>query len=186
MKNWISDYIRRTQRIYDALPIDQVIRIAELLKRTHAEERMIFTFGNGANAAHASHFAADLGKGASDKLDKPFRILSLNDNSAWMTAIGNDYSYEDVFLRQISNYAQPGDVAFTMSVSGSSPNCVTAVRWANEHGLHTVAIVGARRGELADLAEIAIVLDDTHYGRVEDVQIAICHMLAGLFIEKAI
>lgn len=186
MKAWISDYIRRTRDIYDALPIDTLIQIAELLKRAHAADRMIFTFGNGANAAHASHFAADMGKGATDTMDKPFRILSLNDNAAWMTAIGNDYCYEDVFVRQISNYAQPGDVAFTMSVSGSSPNCVAAVRWANEHDLHTVAIVGAKRGELADLAEIAMVLDDTHYGRIEDVQIAICHMLAGLFIEKAI
>ena len=60
---------------------------------------------------NSSHFATDLGKGASDKLGKRFRVLSLNDNVSWMTALANDYSYEDVFAGQLQNYGKPGDVA---------------------------------------------------------------------------
>jgi D-sedoheptulose 7-phosphate isomerase len=100
-----------------------------------------------------------------------------------MTAIGNDYSFEDVFSRQLQNYARPGDLALCMSVSGSSPNLVRAMRWARDNGLSTVALVGARRGGLADVAEHVLVIPDTHYGRVEDAQMTICHMLCYAFME---
>src|SRR4026209_2159234 len=101
-------------------------------------ERQIFVFGNGGSAANASHFATDLGKGASDKLGKRFRCLSLNDNVSWMTALGNDYSYEDVFSRQLMNYGGRGDVAMALSVSGNSPNVVKGLQWAHDNGLKTI------------------------------------------------
>lgn len=186
MHDWIHQYIERTKQIYDTMPIDRIVDIARLFKTAHDEGRTIFTFGNGANAAHAAHFATDLGKGVTDATGRPFRTISLSDNTSWLTAVGNDYSYDEVFVRQLSNLGRPEDIAFSMSVSGNSPNCVQAFRWAKENGLHTVAIVGAKRGAMAELADITMVLDDTHYGRVEDVQIAICHMLACMFIEGAV
>jgi D-sedoheptulose 7-phosphate isomerase len=76
------------------------------------------------SAANASHFVTDLGKGSSDKTYKRFRCFSLNDNVSWMTALCNDYSYSDVFLRQLMNLAMSGDMAFVMSVSGNSPNLI--------------------------------------------------------------
>ena len=115
------------------------------------EERHISVFGNGGSAANLSHFATDLGKGASDKLGQRLRILSLNENVAWMTAIANDYSYEDVFWRQMENYARPGDSGPTMSVSGNSPNLVKAVDWANRNGLTTIALIGAAAAALPPL-----------------------------------
>jgi len=145
--------------------------------------RRIFVFGNGGSAANASHFATDLGKGASDKVGKRFHVLSLNDNISWMTALANDYSYEDVFVGQLQNYAGRGDFALGISVSGNSPNCVKAMIWAKQNGLRTAALVGARRGRMAEIADRVIVIADTHYGRVEDVQMTICHMLCYAFIE---
>jgi D-sedoheptulose 7-phosphate isomerase len=112
-------------------------------------------------------------------------VATVNDNVSWMTAIGNDYAYEDVFWRQLENYARPGDVLITSSVSGNSPNLVRAVEWANKHQLHTVALVGAKRGKLAELAAQVIVVGDTHYGRVEDVQMHILHMACYAFVECA-
>jgi len=161
--------------------------VAELigkLRTAYQEDRQIFVFGNGGSAANASHFATDLGKGASDRLKKRFRVLCLNDNISWMTALANDYAYEDVFVGQLQNYAQPGDIALSISVSGNSPNCVKALVWARQQGLHTVALVGARRGRTAEIAEQAIVIQDAHYGRVEDVQMTICHMLTYAFQEN--
>ena len=154
-----------------------------MLRDTLRANRHVFVFGNGGSAANASHFATDLGKGASDKIGRRFRVLALNDNVSWMTALANDYSYEDAFVGQLQNYGQPDDVVLSLSVSGNSPNCVKALEWAKKHGLRTIAVVGGKRGRMADIAEQVIVINDTHYGRVEDAQMAICHMLCYAFIE---
>src|SRR6266516_2099954 len=135
MKQWVADYLTAQQAAHGSIPIDAVARIIEQFRQALEEDRQIFVFGNGGSAANASHFATDLGKGSSDKLGKRFRVLSLNDNASWMTALGNDYAYEDVFVRQLMNYGHPGDLVMAMSVSGSSPNLVKAVGWAKENGL---------------------------------------------------
>jgi D-sedoheptulose 7-phosphate isomerase len=184
LDTWLQDYLTKQREVYAALPLDQVAAIVDLLRDAHAKGSQVFVFGNGGSAANASHFVTDVGKGSSDALGKRFKILSLNDNTAWMTALGNDYAYEDVYLRQLQNYAQPGDVALCMSVSGNSPNLVKAMKWAGENGVHTVGLVGAKRGGLAEICEHVLVVPDTHYGRVEDAQMTICHMLAYAFMEK--
>jgi len=188
MKQWISDYLRAQKAAHDSIPVEGVAEIVGKLRRAFLEDRQIFVFGNGGSAANASHFATDLGKGASDKLKlkskSRFRVLCLNDNVSWMTALANDYSYEDVFVGQLQNYARPGDLVIGISVSGNSPNCVKAFDWAKNNGVHTVALVGAKRGRMAEIAEQSIVVADTHYGRVEDVQMAICHLLCYAFLEN--
>jgi D-sedoheptulose 7-phosphate isomerase len=89
-----------------------------------------------------------------------------------------------VFVCQLENYARKGDVALALSVSGNSPNVVKAISWAKNNGLTTIGLVGAKRGALAETAEHVIVVDSTHYGRVEDVQMGICHMLCYAFMEN--
>ena len=184
MNQWISDYITAQKATLDSIPVEGVATIIKTLQQAHKEDRQIFVFGNGGSAANASHFVTDLGKGSSDKLGKRFRVLSLNDNVSWMTAIGNDYSYDDVFLRQLENYGRKDDVVLSISVSGSSPNCVKALSWAKKNGLKTIALIGAKRGGMIDIADQTIVINDTHYGRVEDAQMAICHLVCYAFIEN--
>ncbi len=183
MESWIRDYIAKQRQALDSIPAAEVAQAIETLRTAWRHSRNIFVIGNGGNAANAAHFATDLGKGASDVLGRRFRVMSLSDNSAWMTAIGNDYSYDEVFTRQLRNFAQPGDVLLCGSVSGNSPNLVHAYEWAARNGLQTIALVGAKRGRLAEIASQAIVIGDTHYGRVEDVQMHILHMLCYAFIE---
>ena len=185
MKQWISDYIKTQKAAHDSIPVDGVAQLVEKLRVALKEDRQVFVFGNGGSAANASHFATDLGKGASDKLGKCFRVLSLNDNVPWMTALANDYSYEDVFVSQLKNYGKAGDIALGLSVSGNSPNCVKALDWAKQNGLRTVAMVGAKRGRMANVAEQVLVINDTHYGRVEDVQMHVLHMMCYAFVERA-
>lgn len=184
MKHWISDYLRAQKAAHDSIPVEAVTELVGRLRSALQEDRQVFVFGNGGSAANASHFATDLGKGASDKLKKRFRVICLNDNVSWMTALANDCAYEDVFSGQLQNYARPGDLVLGISVSGNSPNCVKAFAWAKHNGLRTVALVGAKRGRMADIAELAIVIADTHYGRVEDAQMTICHLLCYAFMEK--
>jgi D-sedoheptulose 7-phosphate isomerase len=110
MKNWLQNYIAAQHRALDSVPLDAIARATETVRAAWREDRQIFAIGNGGSAANASHFATDLGKGASDKVGKRFRVLSLTDNVAWITALGNDYSYDDIFLRQLQNFARSGDV----------------------------------------------------------------------------
>lgn len=184
MQNWLIEYQRAQQATAAAIPLDQVAQIVKTFGAALREGKNIYVFGNGGSAANASHFATDLGKGASDKVGRRFRVLSLNDNVSWMTAIGNDYAYEDIFVRQLENYGNAGDVVLSLSVSGNSPNCVKALEWARRHGLKTIALVGGKRGRMAEIAEQVLVINDTHYGRVEDAQMTICHMICYAFMEN--
>jgi D-sedoheptulose 7-phosphate isomerase len=180
---WAAGYLAEQAKTIASIPPAAVAELVGRLREALVHDRQVFVCGNGGSAANASHFATDLGKGASDKLSKRFRCMSLNDNAAWMTAIGNDYSFEDLFVRQLHNHARKGDLLIVMSVSGNSPNLVKAVEWAKDHGLHTAALLSGRRGKLAELADTAIVIKDDHYGRVEDAHMGILHMLCYAFME---
>ena len=182
----MQDYRTKQKRALDSIPLDNVAQLIERLCQLRREDRELFVFGNGGSASSTSHFITDLGKGASDAGGGRFRCLSLNDNVAWMTALGNDYAYEDVFARQLMNYARPGDMVMVMSVSGSSPNLVKAVEWAANNGVVTIALVGGRKGKLAQMADEVIVIESEHYGHVEDAHMAICHMICYAFIDKAV
>lgn len=183
MKAYVTDYIQQQKAALESIPVEQVAALIKLFQKCLQEDRQIFVFGNGGSGTNASHFVTDLGKSASDRMYRRFRCLSLSDNVSWITAIGNDYTYEDVFLRQLQNYARPGDVVLVMTVSGSSPNLVKAVAWCRDNNVHTVALIGGQKGKLLDLADDVITIDSTHYGRVEDCHMHICHMICYAFIE---
>jgi D-sedoheptulose 7-phosphate isomerase len=183
MKPWITGYLEAQKQAVDSLDVEQLARLIQILAAAHAGDQQIFVAGNGGSAANASHFAVDLGKGASDKLKRRFRVLSLTDNTPWITALANDYSYEEIFVRQLMNLARPGDVWIGISVSGDSPNLVKAQEWAASNGLKTIALLGGKKGRLAALADEAVVVGDTHYGRVEDVHMHVLHMMCYAFME---
>ena len=183
MKNFLTDYIKKQKHTLDTIPLDKVAEIVTLFKEALENDRQIFIFGNGGSAANASHFVTDLGKGSSDKTWRRFRCMSINDNTPWITALGNDYSYDEIFARQLTNFANEGDIVFVMSVSGNSPNLVRAATWAKEKGVFVIALVGAAEGKLAAIADLAVVVNDAHYGRVEDAHMGICHMIAYAFME---
>lgn len=184
INGWIDRYRVAQQAATESIPTEAVAQLIEKLRIALAEDRQVFVFGNGGSAANASHFATDLGKGSSDKIGKRFRVISLNDNVSWITALGNDYAYDQVYVRQLTNYAKAGDIVLVMSVSGNSPNVVKAVEWAKANGVYTAALVGGKRGKLAEIADLAIVVRSEHYGRAEDVQMTICHMLCYAFMEN--
>jgi D-sedoheptulose 7-phosphate isomerase len=186
MAEWVAAYFGAQRAVLAAIRTEEVCALVGTLREAMEGGHKIFVFGNGGSAANASHFATDLGKGASDKLGKRFAVLCLNDNTSWLTALGNDYGFEDSFVGQLENYATAGDVAIGLSVSGSSANCVKALGWGRRAGLRTVALVGGKRGQMADVAEQVIVIEDTHYGRVEDAEMGICHAVAYAFMEQGV
>ena len=177
MLSWIDAYVAAQDRAIRSVPIAEIAAVIEVVKKAGREGRRIFVCGNGGNAANAAHFTTDLGKNASAAAPRPFKVLSIADNTPWMTAIGNDFTFDDVFVRQLTNHAEQGDLLIFASVSGSSPNLVAACRWAREHGLETIALVGGKRGAVASLVDHLLVIEDGHYGRVEDAQMNILHMI---------
>ena len=98
--------------------------------------------GNGGSGASASHAAGDLNKGVSYGREKRFRVISLNDNLATLTAYANDVSYVDVFVEQLKNFLRPGDLVIAISGSGNSPNVLKAIEYANQQGAITVGLTG--------------------------------------------
>lgn len=183
MRQWISNYINEYKRVLDAIPTDQVEELINKLKDCLSNDSQIFVIGNGGSAANASHFVTDLGKGSSDAVGKRFRCMSLNDNIAWLTALGNDYSYADVFQNQISNFARPGDLLVVLSVSGNSPNVVKAILWAKNNGIKTLALAGGQCGKITEISDESLIIDSKHYGHVEDAQMTIAHILCYAFME---
>ncbi len=185
MKDFVNDYLNAQEKTQRLIPKEKVADLIDIFTKAWKEDRRIFVTGNGGSAANASHFVTDLGKSASDAMGKPFKCVSLHDNTPWITAISNDYAYDQIFTRQLVNFAEPGDIIFAMSVSGNSPNLINAIEWGKEHGLFTICLTGAKRGRLAALGDFVIVIESEHYGRVEDAHMGICHMICYAFIEQA-
>ena len=184
MKNFLTDYIDKQKQTLDTIPVDRVTQVVNIFREALEADRQIFVFGNGGSAANASHFVTDLGKGSSDKTWKRFRCMSINDNTPWITALGNDYSFDEIFARQLMNFAKPGDILFVMSVSGNSPNLVKAAEWARQNDMKVIALTGAKKGKLEGMAHVSVVVNDEHYGRVEDAHMGVCHMVAYAFMEN--
>ncbi len=179
-----ESYIKQLQQTLGSLPQDAIAQLISWFAEAREQDRRIFVAGNGGSATTASHFATDIGKGASLGRDRRFRILSLTDNVGWITALGNDLAYEDVFVEQLANYAQPGDLVVAISVSGNSPNVVKAAQWAKANGCRTVGLIGGKGGKLLDLVDLPIVVPTEHFGRAEDAHLIITHIVGYFFIEN--
>ena len=139
---------------FSELDLSAVERIIDLLRDARQTSRQVFVFGNGGSAATASHMACDLSKTASSRRGPRLQAIALTDNVPLLTAIANDFDYEDVFVEQMATLWREGDVALGISASGNSPNVLKAVRYAREHGGHTIGFIGFGGGELARRAAI--------------------------------
>jgi len=184
-KEYTSKYLDLSIAALKELPLDAVSSLIQLLDEARRSGRTIFLCGNGGSAGTASHFANDLGKGASCGTNRSrFRVMSLVDNIPWMTALANDLDYSEIFVEQLINFAQPGDVLIAISGSGNSPNVLKAVRWANSSGLTTVGLTGLPGGELVRLAQHPIQVNSNHMGRIEDGHFLIQHLVGYFFMEQ--
>jgi len=181
---YIKQYKQKCREVLEKLPDGIIAELITVLKRTRDEDRQIFLCGNGGSAATASHFATDLGKGASLGREKRFRVLSLTDNVPWITALANDTDYSRIFVEQLQNYARPGDLLLAFSGSGNSPNVIAAVEWANQNELVTVGITGRPGGKLGQLAQHPIFAESSHMGFIEDAHFVIQHIVGYYFMES--
>lgn len=146
----------------------------------------IYFVGNGGSAATASHFAQDLATVGRKTGGKSFRTLSLTDNNSYITAIGNDLGYDQVFTEQMRHLFQSGDILVAISASGNSPNVLAAVELANKLGGTSFALTGFDGGKLATIANhvVLVATQKGEYGPVEDAHMIIDHVLTSYLQAK--
>ncbi len=181
MQTTIDSYIERLTATISRLPRDRVAKLGGSLLRAYRNDKQVFTLGNGGSSSTASHMAADLAKNTIGPNMRRFRIMSLNENTAIVTALANDLGYEHIFAEQLINVIRPGDVLIAVSASGNSPNVLEAIRLARRENAEVVALLGFDGGEAAKLADNAIIVPSWDYGVVEDVHLVINHMLVEYF-----
>ena len=159
--------------------IDDALR---LLSEIIDANNRIWVAGNGGSAATASHFATDLSR-CNNSFGEPVKGISLCDNSGLITAIGNDFGFDLIFSRQLSNVAVKGDLFVVISASGNSKNLLLAMEWAKDNELKTLALTGFDGGKAKVLSDTSLHVptSDGDYGVAEDVHSILCHFLSSQF-----
>ena len=163
--------------------IQTIAEVAEAMSLALADGHKLLFFGNGGSAADAQHLAAEL-VGRYQQERRALPALALTANTSTLTAIGNDYSYERVFARQLEALCSPGDVAVGISTSGKSPNVLSAMRAAKEIPVTTVGMTGMRGGELAALSDYCICVPSEQTPRIQEGHILIGHILCEVIEQK--
>lgn len=183
-KDFIAEYLREVTRCLNSLDKEKIELVIDVLVAAYKKDRKVFILGNGGAAAMASHMACDLGKGTLQRIyddtEKRFRVISLTDNVALMTAFANDLSFDDIFVQQLRNLVETDDVVIALSGSGNSPNVVKVIEYAKSCGAITIGILGFKTGgKVGKIVDYSIITDSTHYGPIEDMQSVINHMIAS-------
>ena len=181
--SFIQKYRRASEKALAALPIEAVIQLIELLDKNRQQDHQIFLCGNGGSAVMASHLASELGTEPLEERSRRFRVYSLTDNVAWISAIANDTDYSKVFVEQLKNLAREGDLLIAFSCSGNSENVIEAVHWAKQSGLTTVGITGQPGGRLAESADLVVAVPSSFTPHVQEGHMQIQHLISYYFAE---
>jgi len=184
MEAFVKNYIEDNLKLLSSLDTKAVAGVIAEFGKARDQDKRIYAIGNGGSASTASHFVVDMGKGASIGRKKRFKTIPLTDNMEWITALSNDLCYEDVFVEQLKNFAEPGDVLLAISGSGNSENVLRAVKYANEVGCVTIGFTGFKGGKLHTMVDHSIVVPSEHMGRIEDVHVILQHMICYYYMEN--
>jgi D-sedoheptulose 7-phosphate isomerase len=173
-------YLAYLKTVLERIDARAIGRFIEILLGARERGATIFFIGNGGSAATASHFANDLSVGVHGG-GKPFRVMSLTDNVAVLSAIANDYGYEEIFSRQLWTLGREGDVLVAISASGNSRNLLNAFEYARSAGIMTVAITAFDGGRMLPLANCSIHVptEPKEYGPAEDAHMVLDHLVSS-------
>lgn len=180
--NYADGYLRRLREVLEGIAQEEVEGFVSQLLRARERESTIYFIGNGGSAATSAHFANDLAVGTR-QLVKPFRVISLVDNVATLTALGNDYGYDQVFSRQVAVYGKENDLLVGISASGNSPNLVEAFDTAKTKSMTTIAITAFDGGRLREMADYSVHVPTSRgeYGPAEDAHMVLDHLITNYF-----
>jgi D-sedoheptulose 7-phosphate isomerase len=177
-----NDYLHKQLQQIDGTAIEA---LSQAFLSARKNNQTIFFIGNGGSAATASHFAQDLATVGRKAGVNSFRTLSLTDNNSYITALGNDVGYDNIFSEQMRYLFQPGDLLVAISASGNSPNIIVATEFAQKLGGKVFALAGFDGGKLATMADdtVLVATPKGEYGPVEDGHMIIDHVVTGYLLE---
>jgi D-sedoheptulose 7-phosphate isomerase len=178
--SFARQYVEYVGAVLRSIDVNEVAAFIATLLDARERGATIFFMGNGGSAATASHFANDLAIGTNSN-HKPFRALSITDNQACVTAIANDFGYQDVFERQLRVLGKAGDVAVGISASGNSANLVKAFEVARDMGIKTVALTAFDGGRMKAMSDegIHVPTGPKEYGPAEDAHMVLDHLVGA-------
>lgn len=183
----ITATLQEASRLHAQLPDAQValiVKAAQLMTEAIRGGHKIIWCGNGGSATQSQHMAGEfVGRFQQERRSLP--SISLTENMASVTAIGNDYGYDEIFSRQVEGLAQAGDVVVGLSTSGNSPNVLKGLQKAKALKLATVGLTGGTGGTMAGLCDVCICVPSPVTARVQEVHLTIGHILCGL-VEDAL
>ena len=182
MKKLISEYKKDIISFCENLNDDALASVCQMFLETYKNKKKFFVAGNGGSAGTANHFTCDFGKNAlpGSDINRP-KIISLSANIEVLTALGNDFSYSDVFSEQLKNLMDDGDLVLLISASGNSPNVVEAAKYAKTRNGRVISFTGFKGGKLKDLSDININVPSTSYEQIEDMHMLFTHVIVCYF-----
>lgn len=158
---------------------------AALLSSTLVTKGKVLICGNGGSAAEAQHFSAEL-MVRLKKNRRPISAIALTTDTSTLTACGNDYSFEDIFARQIAGLAQHNDVLICLTTSGNSPNILKAAEEARKHGCKVISITGELPSKVDSLSDVLIKVSSDKTERIQEVHLFLIHYLAGVLEQEVL
>ena len=176
MYDQVEEWLAGARKAIESVDAAAVARAGQALAEARFRGGTVFIAGNGGSASTANHFACDLQK-ATRIEGRGTRAISLSDNTALLTAWGNDVSFDSVFAEQLRLLAAPGDALVLFSVSGSSPNLLKALAAARKMSLTTVALLGRDGGRAAPMVDHAVIVSSEDFGWVESAHLVLAHVL---------
>lgn len=176
-------YLEYLTSILKNIDVHEIGQFVQTILDARERGATIYFIGNGGSAATASHFANDIAIGT-NSYDKPFRAVSLTDNQAIITAVGNDFGFEDIFVRQLQVLGRKGDVVVGISASGNSPNLIKAFEYAKSAGIKTVAITAFDGGKMKRMADegVHVPTAPKEYGPAEDAHMVLDHLVGAYLL----
>ena len=186
-KNIESYIIESIQVKNDILTSDETLDLFEkgalIIIETYKSGKKVLLAGNGGSAADAQHIAAELV--SKFYKDRPaLNAIALTTNTSILTAVGNDYSHEYIFARQIEAYGTSGDIYIAISTSGDSKNIVKSIKTAKEKGLKVIGLTGKKSCKMDSLCDLVIKVPSEKTPKVQEAHIMIGHIVSGLVEEK--
>jgi D-sedoheptulose 7-phosphate isomerase len=181
----INNYFDTLTATVQKLDRGEIEKAIVCLKNARDTGHFIYSMGNGGSAATASHFAGDFNKGLSLGRKKRFKFIALNDNLPTILSLANDVSYEAIFVEQLKNFLQPGDVVLAISGSGNSANIINGVTWAKEHGGTIIGLTGYSGGKLFGLSDIRLHVPIDNMQIVEDLHMVFDHLMMSVMYGEA-
>ena len=180
IEQFSKSYFDYLTEVFDKIDLTEINKFVELLLEARESGATIFFMGNGGSAATASHFANDLAFGTND-YKKPFKVMSITDNVATLTALSNDYGYDEIFIRQLRIYAKKGDVLVGISASGNSQNLINAFEYASISEIKTVALTAFDGGKMKEISDygVHVPTEAKEYGPAEDLHMILDHLIGN-------